>query len=249
MTKCQQCDRLNESIIHNMIGRSMNMKKVLGITGCIFLLIYLIIAGGVYTDSLWVDTLDLTLIHLIQGQITEAVTSVVSILTGIGGIRQVVVLTIIMTAVLLIKKMYVAGFWLSGTMAVCAVLFTMIMKMAIGRERPDFLVLATEQSPSFPSGHTTAATIFYGLIGICLILAVKNLWKRIAFATVTLLIITFVMLSRIYLGAHFPTDVLGGFCFGMASVFISVIVYQSALPHLQKWLAQRNLHDRSPSLD
>lgn len=225
------------------------MKKVFGITGFIFLLIYLIIAWSVYTDSLWVNTLDLALIHLIQERVTEAVTAVVSILTGIGGIRQLVVLTVIMTAVLLIKKMYVAGFWLSGTMALCAVLLTTIMKIAVGRERPDFLVLATEQSPSFPSGHTTAATIFYGLIGICLILAAKSLWKKIAFAVVTLLIITFVMLSRIYLGAHFPTDVLAGFCFGMASVFISVIVYQSMLPNLQKRLAKWNLHDRSPLLD
>ena len=226
----------------------MDMKKVLGITGCIFLLIYLIIAGGVYTESKWVDTLDLALIHLIQGQITETVTAAVSILTDIGGIRQVIVLTVIVTAVLLIKKMYVAGFWLSGTMMLCPVLLTVIMKMAVDRERPDFLVLATEQSQSFPSGHTTASTIFYGLIGTALILAVKGLWKKLAITAVTLMIITFVMLSRIYLGAHFPTDVLGGFCFGIASVFLSISVYQFVLAHLQKLLLKWNLHDKSPSL-
>lgn len=226
----------------------MDMKKALGITGYTFLLIYLIIAGGVYTESQWVDTLDLALIHLIQGQITETVTAAVSILTDVGGIRQVIVLTVIVTAVLLIKKMYVAGFWLGGTMLVCPVIFTLVMKMAVDRERPDFLVLATEQSRSFPSGHTTAATVFYGLIGTCLILAAKSLVKKIAFATITLLIITFVMLSRIYLGAHFPTDVFGGFCFGIASVFIAVSVYQFVLPHFQKRLLKWNLHDRSPSL-
>ncbi|WP_020006594.1 phosphatase PAP2 family protein [Salinicoccus albus] len=225
------------------------MSKTFNITGCMFLILYLGITIGVYTESQWVNTLDLALIDLFQGQVTETGTDIVSILTDIGGGRELAAITIVLMVFMLIRKVYIMGVWLGATVLMTASVLTSVMKSVIGRERPDIMVLASEQSLSFPSGHTTAATVFYGLAGLSLILIVKTLWQRIIIITAATILIAFVMFSRIYLGVHYPTDVLGGLCFGMASIFISIGLYQLALPHLQKFLLKWNLQDNSPSLN
>lgn len=225
----------------------MNMKKTLSSAGFTFLTVYLIIAGAVYLDSQWIDTLDMALINLIQSQITESGAALVSVLTEAGRAQLIIIFTMIISSVLLIRKMFVAGIWFGASVLIFAIIFTLIAKMAISRERPDYLVLAAGQSQSFPSGHTAAATVFYGLAAICLILIVRNLWKKIAIATIAFLIIIFVMFSRIYLGAHFPTDVLGGFTQGMAGILISASIYQPLSIHLKERLLRWNLHDKSPA--
>lgn len=214
-----------------------------------FLILYLGITIGVYTESQWVNTLDLALIDLFQGQATGTATDIVSILTDIGGVRELAAITMVLMIIMFIRKVYIAGVWLGATVLITASVLTSVMKSVIGRERPDIMVLASEQSLSFPSGHTTAATVFYGLAALSLILIVKKLWQKVLIISAATLLIVFVMFSRIYLGVHYPTDVLGGLCFGMASIFISISLYQLALPHLQKLLLKWNLHDNSPSMN
>lgn len=223
------------------------MKRTFGITGSVFLLIFLGITVGVITEKQWVYTFDITLINFIQAHITPSLTAVASTLTDIGGVREIIVVTILVTIVLWIRRRYIAGLWLGGTVLLCVVILT-FMKILVGRERPDILVIATEQSQSFPSGHSTLSTVFYGLLGLTLLMLIKKIWQKIIIVTIISLIISFVLLSRIYLGAHFPTDVLGGFFFGLANIFISLSVYQLSLPCLQKLLFQWKLNDRSPIL-
>lgn len=224
------------------------MGKKFNITGIIFLSIFLIISIGVITENEWVSTFDRILIEVIQSQVTEGGAAVINVLTDIGGVSETTTVTIIITVILLFRRMYAAGIWFGLTVLLSAGMLVSMMKSAIGRERPDIMVIATEQSMSFPSGHTTAATVFYGMLGLILILILKKLWAKIVIGVIASLIILFVMLSRIYLGVHFPTDVLGGLSFGLAVIFISVSVYHSALPRIQRLLLKYNLNDKSPSL-
>lgn len=224
------------------------MKKSFAITGGVFLLVYIGIAAGVCIDPQWLNTLDRAFIDVIQSQITAPVTTIVALVTDVGKVQVTAALTILLAVWMLFKKMYIASVWLSGTMLIGTVALTLAMKLFIDRDRPDFLVLAAGDTPSFPSGHTVAATLFYGGIGLCLILIAKHLSQKLLIAIITSLMITFVMGSRIYLGAHFPTDVIGGLCFGLASIFISISLYQLAFTRLQALLLKWKLYDRSPNL-
>lgn len=224
------------------------MSKKINYIGFIFLFIYLIIAGSVMTNSQWVSVVDLTIIEIIQSNVTENRSTVISFLTNIGGVEEVILLTLAVIIILFIKKMYVAGFWFGMTILISPGILTSIMKLIVNRDRPQFMQLAVESSQSFPSGHSTASTVFYGLIGVSLILLVSTLWKRVVIGFVTLILIFFVMSSRIYLGVHFPTDVLAGFSFGSASVFISLSLYQLIRPTFQRLLLSKDIHDKSPLL-
>src|SRR5690625_4103616 len=107
--------------------------------GFIFLMMFSIIGWGVYTDNYWIETFDLWVIDVIQSNITGAKTAVISVLTEVGNIRLVVVLTIFLCIILFWKKWYAMGLWLGGTVLFCAAILTKGLKKIFDRERPDIL--------------------------------------------------------------------------------------------------------------
>lgn len=211
-------------------------------------MLYIIIAVSVMTAGGWVQSFDLYFIQLIQSTVTDSGASTVRLLTDIGGTESIVVLTLLVTVTLFIKKMYVAGFWFGITVLTSPGILVHLMKRLINRDRPEFLRLAAETSQSFPSGHSTASTVFFGLSGVILILLVREKWKKGIIIFITAAIILFIMSSRIYLGVHFPTDVIAGFSFGAATVLLSISLYHIVRPKFQGWLLTRDITDKSPSL-
>lgn len=211
-------------------------------------MLYIIIAVSVMTAGGWVQSFDLYFIQLIQSTVTDSGASAVRLLTDIGGTESIVVLTLLVTVTLFIKKMYIAGFWFGMTVLISPGILIHLMKRLIDRDRPEFLRLAAETSQSFPSGHSTASTVFFSLSGVILILLVREKWKKGIIIFITAAIILFIMSSRIYLGVHFPTDVIAGFSFGAATVLLSISLYHIVRPKFQGWLLTRDITDKSPSL-
>lgn len=96
-----------------------------------------------------------------------------------------------------------------------------LLKAFFGRPRPAvFPPLTVETSYSFPSGHTMAAVAFYGLLAVFL-------WRKQRYGWAVLLGLwpLVVALSRIYLGVHYPSDVLGALAVGIMWVALVVVVY------------------------
>jgi len=91
---------------------------------------------------------------------------------------------------------------------------SVLIKLLIARPRPIGMALIHETGYAFPSGHTTAATA--GWLGVALVLGTRtSRWgRKVALVTTALVIAGLVGLSRVYLGVHEPTDVLGGWSLG-----------------------------------
>lgn len=94
------------------------------------------------------------------------------------------------------------------------------LKELFKRVRPDeTLWLISETGYGFPSGHSMTGLVFYGLIIYLVNTRMKN-EKAANLITVFLCVLIFLIgFSRIYLGVHYPTDVLAGFCMGAALLF------------------------------
>jgi membrane-associated phospholipid phosphatase len=97
-------------------------------------------------------------------------------------------------------------------------------KYAIGRLRPTFLEgVATAASPSFPSAHATGTAATLGFIAYAVARDLPGNWRyRFRIAIWTAVLVAFIDLSRVFLGVHFMTDVLGGTLLGGAWLLIGI---------------------------
>lgn len=90
------------------------------------------------------------------------------------------------------------------------------LKFAIQRPRPDGFQLAVEQGFSFPSGHSMVAMAFFGLLAWMVWRYEPDRATRIGCVVAFGAIIVLVGVSRIYLGVHYASDVIAGFCVSLA---------------------------------
>ena len=84
---------------------------------------------------------------------------------------------------------------------------------------------AKEQGFSFPSGHSLAVTIMVGTLIVILSQRIKNtVWRKIVQILLSLYIVS-VLVSRIYLGVHYPSDVIASLCVGLGVLFMEFPFY------------------------
>ena len=129
--------------------------------------------------------------------------------------------------VLILLTLLILGFLLmSGRMRVAALIavataggqaLNLTLKNAFERARPDSaLHLVEVTSTSFPSGHSMASSIFYLTTGALLARMAPRRREKTYFVGAALLITFMIGFSRVYLGVHYPTDVLAGWSAGTA---------------------------------
>ena len=95
------------------------------------------------------------------------------------------------------------------------------LKAAIGNARPLDAIIAANEA-SFPSGHLLSGTVVYGLLAALLLASRARFWLRALGVTLLLLVIVGVGLSRLYLGVHWPSDLL-------ASLALALIILAASL--------------------
>ncbi len=101
------------------------------------------------------------------------------------------------------------------------------LKRIICRIRPVGIALIEETGYSFPSGHSMVSFAFYGLIIYLIYKSKLNIKLKVSFITLFSIIIINIGLSRIYLGVHYVTDVIGGYLLGFICLILFVeLIYK-----------------------
>jgi undecaprenyl-diphosphatase len=94
--------------------------------------------------------------------------------------------------------------------------FFSVVKLIVRRPRPPLYDARIVQSGfSFPSGHATMAAVFYATVAVILVTALRSNWLRTLVIVVGSAMVVWIGLSRIYLGVHYPSDVLAGWAAGL----------------------------------
>lgn len=111
--------------------------------------------------------------------------------------------------------------------AILVTILNKTIKHLVQRPRPDDIVhLVREGGFSFPSGHSITSMFVYGMLLYLIQTHVQNRRMRIVLSVLVAIPLVLVGPSRIYLGVHYPTDVLAGWCLGFAVLMLAIEVLQ-----------------------
>jgi undecaprenyl-diphosphatase len=131
--------------------------------------------------------------------------------------------------------------WSSAVFAVMmagAVVLNFVLKTAFSRDRPTtYFDTPVPDSYSFPSGHALFSLCFYASLGWIITRHLSSRWTKAAVWTISVFLFCGVGLSRIYLGVHYPSDVLAG--------YTAAIIWLIAVAVADRWLS---LHKGQTSL-
>ena len=130
------------------------------------------------------------------------------VFTFLGSTIFIIVACLAILVICILMKKKKIGFVIVGSVAISTIVNNVI-KLIFRRPRPEVRRLVVEKSFSFPSGHTMAAVTLYGILIFFVMRSKLNKKAKLAISIVLGLLPICVAISRIYLGAHFASDVIG----------------------------------------
>jgi undecaprenyl-diphosphatase len=188
------------------------------------------IAEGISEPGL-LTTGDAHAYALFQKQENPALTQAAKIISLFGSVAFLAVASVCAAIVFVWKGWKDAVLGLALTM-VGGSLLNIVLKQSFARQRPVFEKPLVELTTfAFPSGHTMGATLFYMFIAAIVAYAMKSKGVRVLAFSCAMSIVALIGATRIYLGAHFFTDVIGAIAAGLAWLAFC----WTAVETLRKW--------------
>lgn len=153
--------------------------------------------------------------------------------SALGGVMVLTLLTVAVAGFLLLRRRYRALVFLLVAV-IGGTLVSSILKEAFDRPRPDIVPhLAHVSTASFPSGHSMLSAVVYLTLGALLSRLIGDRRSRVYALIMAILTSVLVGVSRVYVGVHYPSDVLAGWTAGLAWAVLC-------------WLAAYRLQQRAP---
>ena len=145
-------------------------------------------------------------------------------ITALGGVSVLTLLTVVAVGYLVAARKAATGAFLAGAVIGGALTGT-LLKLLFARARPDLVAhLVVVDSASFPSGHALNSAVTYLTIGALLARAESKRSVRLYLIGVAVMLTLIIGASRVYLGVHWPSDVLAGWSVGAAwAVLVSLV--------------------------
>jgi membrane-associated phospholipid phosphatase len=155
---------------------------------------------------------------------TGFATDVLGTVTQLGGATVLLAITVVAVLGLLLRRR-VAHAALMATALAGGEGLNMALKAAFERPRPAFSdPLATAAGFSFPSGHAMVSLTVYGALALVLAARVGSRRARVAILVSAVALVVAIGLSRAYLGVHYVSDVVAGYCAGLAWLGVCALV-------------------------
>lgn len=191
----------------------------------IILLICVVIFIAIIEDIFEKETMTIDLLIykiIVQNMRNDVLTSIFKVITNFGGAYCLILVATL--SAIFIKNKKVAFAVPTNLMIITAL--NLLLKNIVERPRPEGYRLITETGYSFPSGHSMISAAFYGLIIYFIWKNVKD--KKLKYISCALLgiLIVLIGISRIYLGVHYASDVIGGFTISIVYLIIFTSVFK-----------------------
>ncbi|PEB51062.1 phosphoesterase [Bacillus pseudomycoides] len=192
---------------------------------CTLLICFVVLSLSYHTAC--IEKFDDVITQFIQSFRNEYVTSYFIWMSYIGSKRIYFPLLIIMVMYFLIRKKLLSALFLMINYYGSRY-FNNMLKLWYERPRPDVSQLVTATGYSFPSGHAMNATAFLGFVAYVTITEHRiALHKKLLIIFITCFLVFSISVSRVYLGVHYPSDILAGWAAGGSWLILCIIFHQA----------------------
>jgi membrane-associated phospholipid phosphatase len=178
---------------------------------------------------------DQVIIQYVSNIRTESLTDIMKFITFLGGTTVLTLLLIGSLVWLIVKR---KNYW-GAIFYIIAVagggLLNLGLKHWFGRVRPENSLIV-EQGFSYPSGHSMGSLIYYGFLGYLVIRSQRGRSLKLLLGIGFITLILLIGFSRIYLGVHYPSDVLAGFSAGTVWLLLCIGGRESIRAYKKKTL-------------
>ena len=179
---------------------------------------FLALAEDVFNQEIMkCDVIGYTLISIFL--ITDIATPIAKFITNFGGPIFLSTICIILFIIIKNKKI---GLSIIMNIAIIAIL-NQVLKRILQRPRPTEFRIIEETGYSFPSGHSMVSMAFYGYLIYLIYKYIKNKYVKCISIVLLSILICSIGISRIYLGVHYTSDVLGGFLISVSYLIIYIM--------------------------
>ncbi|MCO4454477.1 phosphatidic acid phosphatase [Staphylococcus aureus] len=172
----------------------------------------------------WIDNEVYEFIYSSESFIT---TSIMLGATKVGEVWAMLCISLLLVAYLMLKRHKIEALFFALTMALSGIL-NPALKNIFDRERPTLLRLIDITGFSFPSGHAKGSTAYFGS-GIYLLNRLNQGNSKGILIGLCAAMILLISISRVYLGVHYPTDIIAGIIGGVFCIILSTLLLRNKL--------------------
>lgn len=169
---------------------------------------------------------DITFYNILRKYfIKDSITPYMKIITNFGGAICLITITILLLILIKNKKIGL----ITLTNLVVITILNQMLKIILKRPRPTEFRIINETGYGFPSGHSMISMAFYGLLIYLIYKKIKNKYLKATLIIILLLLILAIGISRIYLGVHYVSDVIGGFLISISYLIVYIKLIKKKL--------------------
>ena len=211
------------------------------VCAAVFAALFVAVLDAVMGEAAWVEPFDIAVGQAAIALRVSWLDGVNSAMAFLGGVRGTIIVGVVSIIVLLVLRMPRTALYLFCVIVIGTVIRYSLV-YAIGRARPEGLLLGphlAESTPSFPSGHTFTATLLYLMLALVIFVYITRLgrhgWVRWLALAVGFVIPVFMACSRLYIGVHYPTDIMGGFLLAGVLLCLAGSFYVQNVERWEPW--------------
>lgn len=196
-------------------------------------ILFLILAVYIKAQNAYLAFLDSSIVDVVQKEQPDWKTLMYRSITSLMEPKSLIIWTVVLAFFLWGFKFKIPALWCLATLIGGDVL-AFLVKNVMQRDRPSGH-LAVDDGYSFPSGHVFGTFLLMAMIWLILIPMISSAWRAWLLRIVIILWVALVMISRVYLNAHFPTDTFGSVLLAYLWLQVSEGLYLRWAPKIKHW--------------
>lgn len=210
------------------MNKFKNNKKTIFTLSAILILLIILIYYVFIAKNTHLDTITSNYILNIRN---ENLTDIMISITNIGGSYALIAISVLLLFTIKNKKIPISII----INLIIVFIISQVLKLVFYRPRPIGIHLVPVSDKSFPSGHTMVSIAYFYFLAYLIYKNAKNKVKATILIIPIIILPIIIAFSRIYLGVHFLTDIIGGFLFGLFYLITYITLYNKITTGASIW--------------